>query len=435
MAMISRTIRLKDQSHDLVRAKKYPAEDISVTGLQDLGFDEWKEFLLNFPQFAPRYNWSTLRPCDWNEMPFIPKQFSANLDWVREHGENWAKVLDGKPELFREKCEWSSLTGLNWGWLLRWKPEFADLCDWKKLSESDWCFLLLSRPQFFKYLHLDNLCNRRWVELINVIPQITERINWVLMKKNVSKFSGVVWLDLLVKNACYAEICDWEKLEERPIRCPKCLESRGMYWKVTTCWDVLLSERPELSKYRNWDRYYGANWRELQKKHPNAFDNANRLVLTGSEWVELLIKEPQYANLCQWNKIEASDWLRLLTVQPQFANKRNWGKIDTKNLQKEENGMRLRSNRYRYRYRYQREEVNGTHWVTLLSAQPQFADRCDWSKLGGEDWVSLLSARPQFADRCDWKRLKGWDWLKLLTVHPQFADKCSWDKVNDDFNA
>jgi hypothetical protein len=42
-----------------------------------------------------------------------------------------------------------------------------------------------------------------------------------------------------------------------------------------------------------------------------------------------------------------------------------------------------------------------------------------------------LSRRPEFADRCDWSKLKPLAWRQLLLRQPQFADKCDkWDEYD-----
>ena len=64
-------------------------------------------------------------------------------------------------------------------------------------------------------------------------------------------------------------------------------------------------------------------------------------------------------------------------------------------------------------------KLDGDNWGRLLSAQPQFADKCDWSKFQGGDWAKLLSAQPQFADKCKWSELDGRDWASLLETQPQ----------------
>ena len=40
--------------------------------------------------------------------------------------------------------------------------------------------------------------------------------------------------------------------------------------------------------------------------------------------------------------------------------------------------------------------------------------------------VRILSRRPEFADRCDWSKLKPLAWRQLLMRQPQFADKCDF---------
>ena len=42
---------------------------------------------------------------------------------------------------------------------------------------------------------------------------------------------------------------------------------------------------------------------------------------------------------------------------------------------------------------------DGKAWVDLLCEHPEFADKCDWSKLTDEDWSKLLEKQPQFADK------------------------------------
>ena len=77
-------------------------------------------------------------------------------------------------------------------------------------------------------------------------------------------------------------------------------------------------------------------------------------------------------------------------------------------------------------------KLEGSQLAGLLARQPEFADKCRWSKLNGVDWVCLLAKQPQFAAKCRWKKLDGYDWAQLLRWHPQFADKCDWAKLEDE---
>ena len=42
------------------------------------------------------------------------------------------------------------------------------------------------------------------------------------------------------------------------------------------------------------------------------------------------------------------------------------------------------------------------NWYTLLTAKPEYGDRCDWSKFDGFDWWCIVDNVPQFADKCPW---------------------------------
>jgi hypothetical protein len=52
----------------------------------------------------------------------------------------------------------------------------------------------------------------------------------------------------------------------------------------------------------------------------------------------------------------------------------------------------------------------------ILSRRPEFADRCDWSKLIPLAWRQLLMRQPQFADKCD-----KWEGMRL------FGGDRQWD--------
>ena len=75
-------------------------------------------------------------------------------------------------------------------------------------------------------------------------------------------------------------------------------------------------------------------------------------------------------------------------------------------------------------------EFDSDAWSSLLSKQPQFADKCNWDKLEGWDWNLLLQKQPQFSDKCNWGKLDGSSWSWLLQEQPQFSDKCDWNKLD-----
>ena len=70
------------------------------------------------------------------------------------------------------------------------------------------------------------------------------------------------------------------------------------------------------------------------------------------------------------------------------------------------------------------------NWYTLLTAKPEYGDRCDWSKFDGFDWWCIVDNVPQFADKCPWNMLNESEWYYLLKNHPEFAEKCDWHKLS-----
>jgi hypothetical protein len=67
----------------------------------------------------------------------------------------------------------------------------------------------------------------------------------------------------------------------------------------------------------------------------------------------------------------------------------------------------------------------------LIVAKPEMAERfTGWDQFGGFAWARILSRRPEFAYRCDWSKLKPLAWRQLLMRQPQFADKCDkWEEM------
>jgi len=71
-------------------------------------------------------------------------------------------------------------------------------------------------------------------------------------------------------------------------------------------------------------------------------------------------------------------------------------------------------------------------WVLerLIVAKPEMAERlAGWDQFGGFAWVRILSRRPEFADRCDWSKLKSHA-CRLLMRQPQFGDEYNkWEAL------
>ena len=204
----------------------------------------------------------------------------------------------------------------------------------------------------------------------------------------------------------------------------------------------------------NWNKLTARKWVDLLTRQPELADKCDFSEFDGSNWTDLLLKRPQFASKCDWSRLKAWDLLKLLTAQPQFADKCDWNQIDIWDESANLSSMRscrlfrrrsllgkhkrpnygaawaaLLSEQPQFAYKCDRSKLDGWNWASLLAKQPQFADKCDWNKLDSRDMVSLLVEQPQFATKCAWSKLDGWDWAYLLAEQPQFADKCDWNKL------
>ena len=84
----------------------------------------------------------------------------------------------------------------------------------------------------------------------------------------------------------------------------------------------------------------------------------------------------------------------------------------------------LREHLFEYIGKNDLQQLSSTERVSLLIAEPKFAEKCKLDDLTGANWAELLVAHPQFADRCSWEILSEADWMRLLDFKPQFLDKC-----------
>ena len=85
-------------------------------------------------------------------------------------------------------------------------PSLAKRYSWSSLDSNDWCFFLTNGgPEMFRF---------------------AEKCDW-------SKFGIGEWIWLLAKCPEFADKCDWDMMN-----------------KECSDWDYLLSEQPQLAKYR-----------------------------------------------------------------------------------------------------------------------------------------------------------------------------------------
>ena len=138
--------------------------------------------------------------------------------------------------------------------------------------------------------------------------------------------------------------------------------------------------------------------------------------LSGSDWVRLLLKKPQFADKCDcckisdalisgttvsyWHKLTAKQWCDLLMKQPQFIDKCDWSKMHRGYFEQIFN---------KYPDKIVKLEISQLHAelaACVLESHPELAVKYDrWNEFDSDAWSRLLAKQPQFADKCDWSKL------------------------------
>ena len=152
------------------------------------------------------------------------------------------------------------------------------------------------------------------------------------------------------------------------------------------------------------------------------------------EWCDLLAAQPQFeGKFRRWEDFKkplySNELTCLLSNQPQFADKLDWSVISSHIY-----FSTLLQSQPQFAARCQQWEFDGNRWKSLLISQPQFSDKCQWGRLNEYDWEWLLERQPTFANKCkeigmlSKLDLRSGDWVKILTVCPSLADAYSnWD--------
>lgn len=450
----------------------------------------WVDILKVHPDFADKCNWEILNGANWVDLLIARPEFCVKCDWVkindydcnkegvrfvcqerdyRKVEELWCQLLLAQPQ-FADKCDWQKLGGVDLMVLLKERPQLSLYCNWSKLDGWDWMSLLVARPEFSDKCDWSRLTGNDWVELLIKQPQFSKDCEW-------SKLNGMDWAVLLREQPQFGDECDWEKLYAvYP-------EVDSPYWWMPyeAINDLKYSAvSSSLSDFHNamYSSYASIIWRPVPDlsvvsmtdtaDNGSADAEAEELPSTMPEqkmrdqifcWASLLEKQPSFADKCDWSRLNGKNWALLLSELPQYADKCDWNKLYESATVRIEFQMNCEyecdgcHDRIDCKNGYYEKAFNC--WRVLLQAQPQFAGKCDWSRLSVEDWVCLLPYRPQFADKCDWERISvkdsvdlllkhnefsdkiawsrlgGSDWEKVLIQCPQFSDKCDWAKLNE----
>ena len=145
--------------------------------------------------------------------------------------------------------------------------------------------------------------------------------------------------------------------------------------------------------------------------------------LDGSTCHDILIHQPAFASkITSWEKFDGYDAAEIISIDPTLARK-------------------FRSLEVLY---HNDSESPCKAFALLLSKRPEFADKCDFSRLNYRDIVYILKNQdlekhPQLVDKCipAIKNFKEREWASLLSVQPKVFEYrpdleqyCHWDKFH-----
>ena len=157
----------------------------------------------------------------------------------------------------------------------------------------------------------------------------------------------------------------------------------------------------------------------------------------GHNRTELLCEKSRFADKAAWEELDGENCSSLHSGRPRFAEKCVWEKPDG------DNQPQLLLEQAQSACQCDPRKRSGSNWGELLKFQSVFAEMCPWKK-DGKDWTYLFSplfrgrmgpvlpCRPQFADKCDCTKLSDRNWADILRSHPQFKAKRTRPGVDRD---
>ena len=313
--------------------------------------------------------------------------------------------------------------------------------DFENLTGEQWSQLLCKHPEYADKCHWSELNSEDWSKLLAVQPQFAEHCtDWFYLLPQFAHicrwetFSGWKWAMLLVRFPELADKCDWKKLNSDDwchLVYWQPQFKKNYYYKKTKAAEFIKAQ---------WNGIWNSLWfmkhciwlkikPVILKKFLKMAVIIDIDILTGREWAELLYDHPELELICDWESFNEFDWVWILSKNPWYASKYNWSKAHWWHFGWDSLFQHQPSLLMKLPWS---EIKNGYAWALRIAAHPEFAGQCDWELLDGYAWQKLLSQRPEFAHLCPWDKLNGLAWHYLIINRPQFADKCDWDKLDQD---
>ena len=323
----------------------------------------------------------------------------------------WAEIA--KDNILMSHCPWKALDGSASHDIVSANPEeFASKIDWRKLDGYDIADLLISHPELSKRVrsfevlyHDDSESPCKAFAML-----LASRPDPFAAKCDFSRFSPRDVVHLLahqpqLANHCKPALTNFNRKD----------------------WSRLLSQQPNLLDDNNsignickWDQFKKDDWMRLLAAKPNLatdprFTSTHSLAdFSTFKWAYLLSSNPRHFMNhpdCPRDKIAESSraTILILSRQPWLAD-------------------RTGSENPPLNFNF--KNLSPLQWAQLLSIQPDLSKFCDkvggWAHFTGRDWSLLLEKQPQFAGRCNFSKLDGNDWGQLLVFQPQLATPDAW---------
>ncbi len=208
-----------------------------------------------------------------------------------------------------EKIEKEVLGDVLWKKLVKYCPEYKrrKICRWQtfrqylfdEMDEDDVIRFLKAYPDrmdCFLVPYEDDderwylpLSEEGWVKFLETEAWAARYCESSVLKKVLpkQKWSGMDWVNNLMRDCRFAESCDWSALS-------------------------------------------GGAWVELLENYPEYADKCDWEKLDGADWAELLAWKPQFADRYDWAKLLSDKgWGCLYKRQPQFRSyRRRWLKAN-----------------------------------------------------------------------------------------------------------
>lgn len=379
------------------------------------------------PQLADSYDLSKLSSYSWARLLSVRPELAGKCKLGALQSADWVTLLSAQPQ-FAGKCNFSKLDAGAIGTLLKARPELADKCDFSKFKDDGDSLieLILAQPQFADKMDWSKVsampdssasfCQKGLIHCALLQPALASKVDWSSVDPN--KAIPAIFGSMLVVNNVHLYIENMAAIAKKHRGLVKKLDVGALDCQYVA---LALTAKPDLIdvfKKETVAKISGRDVYNILKSQPSLVDKLplqnlmiDRLDNKAIAW--LVDNVPGLTKECPqvFGWLDIRSWSWLIAQNPGYADK----------FPKKATGWELGRDW---------KDFKPSEWGTILSMQPQFADKCDWSKMDSRSVVEILCKQPQLADRYDIaKKLTESEWADLLAAQPQFVEQFESAKV------